>query len=236
MKIRCVAVATLAPTAHRPGETVPWVQSRALPKVSPKGEQTRRRILEVAQDAILAKGFDATSIEEIVAAAQITKSGFFYHFRDKNELARALLEWAIEVDREVLGDVFRRGHELSDDPLHAFLIGLKLFAEVMDDMPNGHPGCIVTTVCYQQRLFDREVRALNRQVVLNWRALFLAELEAVAERYPPREPVDLVALADLLSTTVEGGIVMSKALGEPRLLGQQIMLQRGYIRLLFCPA
>ena len=58
---------------------------------------------------------------------------------------------------------------------------------------------------------------------------------AVAEAYPPRQPVDLVALADLLSTTVEGGIVMSKALGEPRLLGKQIMLQRGYIKLLFCP-
>ena len=113
-------------------------------------------------------------------------------------------------------DVFRRGHELRDDPLHAFLIGLKLFAEMMADMPNGHPGCIVTTVCYQERLFDREVCALNRQVVLNWRAHFLAELEAVAERYPPREPVDLVALADMLSTTVEGGIVMAKALGEPR--------------------
>ena len=61
----------------------------------------------------------------------------------------------------------------------------------------------------------REVRALNRQVVLAWRAHFLAELEAVAERYPPREPVDLVALADMLSTTVEGGIVMAKALREP---------------------
>jgi TetR/AcrR family transcriptional regulator, transcriptional repressor for nem operon len=206
-----------------------------LPRASAKGEQTRRRILEVAQEAILAKGFDATSIEEIVAAADITRSGFFYHFRDKNELARALLEWAIEVDREVLGDVFRRGHELSDDPLHAFLIGLKLFAEVMDDMPNGHPGCIVTTVCYQQRLFDREVQALNRQVVLNWRAQFLAELEAVAERYPPREPLDLVTLADMLSTTVEGGIVMAKALGEPHVLAQQILLQRTYVKLLFTP-
>jgi len=206
----------------------------SLPKASARGEQTRRR-LEVAQDAILAKGFDATSIEEIVAAAEITRSGFFYHFRDKNELARALLEANIELDRQILTDVFRRGHELSDDPLHAFLIGLKLFAELMDDLPNGHPGCIVTTVCYQQRLFDREVRALNRQAVLNWRAHFLAELEAVAEAYPPRQPVDLVALADLLSTTVEGGIVMSKALGEPRLLGKQIMLQRGYIKLLFCP-
>ena len=70
----------------------------------------------------------------------------------------------IEDDRALLDDVFRRGHELSDDPLHAFLIGLKLFAELMDDMPNGHPGCIVTTVCYQERLFDREVGALNRQV------------------------------------------------------------------------
>jgi TetR/AcrR family transcriptional repressor of nem operon len=207
-----------------------------LPKASPRGEQTRRRILDVAQEAILAKGFDATSIEEIVAAAEITRSGFFYHFRDKNELARALLEVSIEADRAILDDVFRRGHELSDDPLHAFLIGLKLFAELMDDMPNGHPGCIVTTVCYQQRLFDREVVALNRQVVLNWRARFLAELEAVAERYPPRQPVDLVALADMLSTTVEGGIVMAKALGEPRVLGQQIMLQRSYIRLLFSPS
>jgi len=208
---------------------------RPVSKAATKGEQTRRRILDVAQEAILAKGFDATSIEEIVAGAEITKSGFFYHFRDKNELARALLEMSIDDDRALLSDVFRRGHELSDDPLHAFLIGLKLFAEVMADMPNGHPGCIVTTVCYQERLFDPEVRALNRQVVLNWRAHFLAELEQVAERYPPRDPVDLVSLADMLSTTVEGGIVMSKALGEPMLLSQQILLQRSYIKLLFAP-
>ncbi len=79
------------------------------------------------------------------------------------------------------------------------------------------------------------MRALNRRVVLNWRAHFLAELGAVAERYPPRESVDLVSLADMLSTTVEGGIVMAKALGEPMLLAEQILLQRTYIKLLFAP-
>ena len=42
-----------------------------------RGEETRQRILDVAQDAVLAKGFDATSIDEIVANAEITKSGFF---------------------------------------------------------------------------------------------------------------------------------------------------------------
>ena len=107
----------------------------------------------------------------------------------------------------------------------------------MADLPNGHPGCIVATVCYQERLFDAEVRALNRQAVLNWRAHFLAELEQVAERYPPREPVDLVALADMLSTTVEGGIVMAKALRRAAGCSpQQVLLQRSYVKLLFAPA
>ena len=37
---------------------------------------------------MLAKGFGATSIEEVIAEAGLTKSGFFYHFKDKNALAR----------------------------------------------------------------------------------------------------------------------------------------------------
>jgi TetR/AcrR family transcriptional regulator, transcriptional repressor for nem operon len=52
-----------------------------------KGSDTRERVLDVAEAAVLEKGFAATSIEEVIAAVGITKSGFFYHFRDKNELA-----------------------------------------------------------------------------------------------------------------------------------------------------
>lgn len=198
-----------------------------------RGERTRTRILDVAEPSILSKGFDATSIDEIVAGAEITRSGFFYHFADKNALARALIERYLEQDRALLNGIFARAAEFSDDPLQRFLIALKLFAELMDDLPNGHPGCMVATVCYQERLFDAEVRELNRRAVLSWRTLFLAHLERVAERYPPRDPVDLGALADMISTVVEGGIVMAKALGDPRVLGQQILLQRSYVKLLF---
>lgn len=42
-----------------------------------KGEATRERILEVAEASVLAKGFGARSIEEVIAEAGITKSGFF---------------------------------------------------------------------------------------------------------------------------------------------------------------
>ena len=56
-----------------------------------KGSDTKERILDVAEAGVLEKGFAATSIEELIAAVDITKSGFFYHFKDKNELAKALL-------------------------------------------------------------------------------------------------------------------------------------------------
>ena len=74
-----------------------------------RGEETRARILDTAQDAVLAKGFEATSIDEIVASADITRSGFFYHFKDKNALARALIERHIVVEAEIFDGLLGRG-------------------------------------------------------------------------------------------------------------------------------
>ena len=84
---------------------------------------------------MLDKGFAATSIEELIAGAGITKSGFFYHFRDKRELARALMLRYIAHNDAVLDDIFLRADELNEDPLHGFLVALKLFAEMMADLP-----------------------------------------------------------------------------------------------------
>jgi AcrR family transcriptional regulator len=78
----------------------------------------------VAESAVLAKGFASTSIEEIIAAVGITKSGFFYHFKDKTALAKGLMLRYMEHDRQVLDEIFARGDELNDDPLHGFLVGL----------------------------------------------------------------------------------------------------------------
>jgi AcrR family transcriptional regulator len=201
-----------------------------------KGVETRERILEIAEAAVLAKGFGATSIEGVIAEAGITKSGFFYHFKDKNELARAMLvRYAAENDR-VFDDVFARGAELSDDPLQSFLITLKLLAEIMGDLPNGHPGCLIATYCYQERLFDREVRELTTKVVRGWNERFRAAISEIAKVYPPREPVNLNDIADMFSCVVDGGIIMSKALNDPRRLERQILAFRSFVKMLFSPA
>ena len=201
-----------------------------------KGSATRDRILELAEYAILEKGFAATSIEELIAAAGITKSGFFYHFKDKGELATALMERYIAHNDAILADIFHRADELNEDPLHGFLVAMKLFAEMTADLPNAHPGCLVASFCYQDRLFSQEVRDLAFRGVAGWRKVFLERLQRIAERYPPKIKVEIEALADMANVLMDGGIIMSRVMRDKTILPQQIMLYRDFVRAVFLGA
>ena len=205
-----------------------------MPRAEPrKGAETRELLLDAAEMAVLEKGFAATSIEELIAAVGITKSGFFYHFKDKGELAKALLQRYVEREDVLFDDLFDRADELNEDPLHGFLVGLKMLSEMMADLPTGHPGCLVAAYCYQERLFDDEVRRLNTSAVLGWRKRFRKRLDAIAERYTARIDVDFDDVADMLSVVADGGIILSKAVDDKDVLPRQIMLYRDFVRTLF---
>jgi TetR/AcrR family transcriptional repressor of nem operon len=203
-------------------------------KAMRKGEVTRERILDVAEDAVLAKGFGATSIEEIIAEAGITKSGFFYHFADKNVLARAMMERYIVRNNLIFETVFARADDLADgDSLQSLLIGLKLLAEQMADLPNGHPGCLVASVVYQERLFDRPLLQLTAESVKFWNEFFRTRIEAVVSKYPALEEVDAEQLARMIMCGVDGGIIMGKVLRDPSIVPGQLLLVRSYLKLIF---
>ncbi len=101
----------------------------------------------------------------------------FYHFSDKNELAKALLQRYIDMEEAIFRDIEARAYELNEDPLHGFLISLKLLAELLEDLPNGHPGCLIASYCYQSRLFSADIRDLNARALMSWRARFQRQLE-----------------------------------------------------------
>lgn len=205
-------------------------------KVLSKGEQTRERLLDLAEDAVLAKGFAATSIDELIAAANITKSGFFYHFCDKNDLAVSLMRRFLERDDAIYRDLTQKAAALADDPLQEFLIFLKLLADTFADLPNGHPGCLAAACAYQEHMFDQEVRDLTAQSVQIWHRRYRATLDRIAEKYPPKVAVDLDALAHMVSAIADGGIILSKSLHDPSLLPQQILAYRNLVRAVFLGA
>jgi AcrR family transcriptional regulator len=195
----------------------------------------RDDILDVASRSIIEKGFAATSIEEIIVEVGITKSGFFYHFADKNELAKALFQRYIAAEDQLFDELERRAFELNEDPLHGFLINLKLLAELLDDLPNGHPGCLIASYCYQSQIFNAEIRRMNEAAILSWQKRFRAHLDRIAAVYPPRLNVDLDDMAHMLTTIVEGAIIVARALGEPKVLPRQILMYREFVRSVFQP-
>lgn len=65
-------------------------------------KSTKERILAAAEQVILSQGFSATNIEDILSKAAITKSGFFYHYANKQDLARALVMRYLENDAAFL--------------------------------------------------------------------------------------------------------------------------------------
>ena len=198
-----------------------------------KGERTRERIMDIAYESIVQKGFAATSIEELVEAAGITKSGFFYHFKDKNDLARQLFDRFLAEDEGILDTLEARARELSDDPLQSFLIFLNLYAQMMDDMEALHPGCMVATVTYQERMFDADVRQMNVDYLERMRDRFARWLDEIIALHPPRIEVDALDLSNLMNVIVEGAIIQSKALRDESLMGKQTRLYRNYVRMLF---
>lgn len=204
-------------------------------KVLSKGEATRERLLDLAEEAVLQKGFGATTIEELIAQAGITKSGFFYHFKDKNDLAQALLRRYVERHNNLFDSMFKRSNDLTDDPLQSFLVGLKFFADMLADLPKTHPGCVVAAFCYQDQQFSRDIRALNADGIRSWREKVRTHLQKIADKYPPRGGVDLDVLADMVTAIVEGGIILSRTFDDNRMLTQQVMAYRNYVKLAFEP-
>jgi AcrR family transcriptional regulator len=219
-------------TTQTPQETIPKVQLE--PRT--KGERTRGRILDVTYEAVIRKGFAATSIEELVEAAGITKSGFFYHFKDKNDLARQLIERYTSENAHFLDSLAGRARELSDDPLHGFLIFLKLYAEAMGELARTHPGCMVATVTFQDQSWDREIRQLTIDSVLDWRGRFIGWLDEIAAVYPPKGKAETADLADAILAFTYGGMTLSKALGDSTAISRQALMFRETVRMHFLGA
>ncbi len=198
-----------------------------------KGEQTREQILATAEKLILGNGYSATSIEQIINESGITKGGFFYHFDGKNDLARKLILRYLEQDEIFFQSLKDRAVSLTEDPLQQLLLFLKLMAEAMADLPGSHPGCLVASFTYESNQFDDEVRKLTADGLLSWREFFTEQIERVLEQYTMtiEQPVD--QLADMLTSVIEGGIIMSRTLNDKSILPNQLLRFRDYIRLLF---
>lgn len=60
-------------------------------------EQTQERIIEASVKLFLEKGYEQTTIQDILDALNLSKGGLYHHFKSKEEILEAvkLKSWSI---------------------------------------------------------------------------------------------------------------------------------------------
>ena len=69
----------------------------------------KERIMASAIRLFAEKGYDKTPVREIVASAGVTKPVLYYHFKSKEGLLRAILDWAASLQKVYVADVMEAG-------------------------------------------------------------------------------------------------------------------------------
>jgi AcrR family transcriptional regulator len=76
------------------------------------GPATRRQILRAALKRFANGGYAATSVQQIVGDAKVSKPALYYHFRDKAGLFQALVNEAHDERLQVLQQAAARGRDI----------------------------------------------------------------------------------------------------------------------------
>lgn len=94
-----------------------------MPSQVERSIATRRRILDAARELFAERGWAATSIDEVVSAAGVTKGALYHHFRDKTDVLRAVYQ---EQEERSIEGLLEIGGEYAD-PLDALRAGCRAF-------------------------------------------------------------------------------------------------------------
>lgn len=193
----------------------------------PRGE-ARLRILVAATDLIRRRGFSGTSIDELCTAAGVTKGAFFHHFASKEALGVAVVEhWT-----ETTGTIFA-AHEYNamPDPLDRVFAYLDLRRALLE-MPLPEYSCVAGTTVQETFETYPAIRAAAESSIRSGAAHVEAHL-ADALAMHPVEGVTAEGLAMQFQVSVQGGIVVAKALNDPEAARAAFDHLERYLRLLF---
>src|SRR5258708_2932648 len=108
-------------------------------KKADNASPTKRKLLDAAQELMLAKGYTATSVDEVCEAAGLTKGSFFHYFENKEYLGRVVAERF----HASMGQLFESApfHQ-AKDPLDR-LLGRVDFLIELTRRPDGTKGCLL---------------------------------------------------------------------------------------------
>lgn len=171
---------------------------------------TRKQILESAFQEFYHKGYQAASVNAVLADTGLTKGALYHHFKNKKELALAVIEEGIAP--------FIRSHWENDDINENVAARLqKTFSGILTGVSEKELmlGCPLNNLIQEMSPVDEDFRRVLNDIVQEWRDVTAKHLKFGQENGQIRSDIDPVAVATFIVSSVEGTIGTTKASRDP---------------------
>jgi len=192
----------------------------------PQARTARDKIIGAAMDLFWSKGYNSTSIADILSRTQLNSGSLYHAFPGKQDILIAVLEAYRDGIYPMLIEPAWEG---TSDPIERIFALLAHYRGLIVETECSY-GCPIGSLALELHEADPVVRDLLAVNFTHWTGAIEGCLAEAADRLPP--DLDRKALAELVLTTMEGGVMQARTHRDVAYFDRGIAALRHYFDML----
>ena len=189
----------------------------------------KTKLLDAALHAIRAKGYSATTVDDICQIAGVTKGAFFHHFASKEEIAVAAAGHFSAMSEELFSTVPYRS---LPDPVDR-LLGYVDFRNALLQGELAQFTCLLGTMVQEAYETHPRIREACDKSLSEHAAMLEADMAEAMGKYRVDADWSAESLALFTQAVTQGAFVLAKAKHGPEVASACLDHLRRYLKMLF---
>jgi TetR/AcrR family transcriptional regulator, transcriptional repressor for nem operon len=188
-----------------------------------KGRATRNRVLDAATALVFERGVAGTTLDDVRAAANVSKGQLYHYFADKDDLVHAVIDRTVQ---QVLGA----------QPALADLSSWAAIAAWFDDLVqlqfdrDAIGGCPIGSLAGELAETDEQARTELAAGFDRWEAPLREGLRQMQSDGKLRRGAHPARLATATLAAIQGGLVLTQTRRDPQQLRIALDAAYAYLR------
>jgi TetR/AcrR family transcriptional repressor of nem operon len=190
---------------------------------------TKTKLLDAALHVIRAKGYAATTVDDLCATADVSKGSFFHHFKSKDGLA---LEAAEHFSTRGAGLFASAPYHKETDPLERLLGYVDFRASILRGELWEYT-CLLGTLVQETYDTHPDIRDACERSMSTHIAELTRDVALAKQRYCPTATWTAESVGYFMQSVLQGSFIFAKATQSSAVARESLAHLRRYLEMLF---